>query len=146
MNIIKFRAWDKNSKVMYNGINPFKIEYGSEAFNNFAWKGDVGVFEAMTIGESNYQLMQYIGKSDKNGTEIYADDIVNYMFNYDDDKLQKKAHRYTGFITWCPDHCAFEIVSNSEKNHGLIFNSSHFCVIEVIGNKHENPSLLTTGQ
>ena len=61
MREIKFRAWDKEKKIMFNWSFTEQGLYPQDFFNN-----------------DNYQVMQYTGVNDKNGKEIYEGDIVEY--------------------------------------------------------------------
>ena len=59
MREIKFRAWDKNNKAMFNEVAISK-------------NGKCAISQ-----EDIFELMQYTGLKDKNGKEIYEGDIVN---------------------------------------------------------------------
>lgn len=84
---------------------------------------------------------QFTGLKDKNGKEVYEGDIMNYSFDYDDEKLKKKAKTYKGYIIYNKAHCSFELAKKGDSN-GLVFNAGHFCVFEVIGNIYEIPKTL----
>lgn len=128
---IKFRV------VFNNGLKA-KIDYSQQEYHrvmhNYCWN-------PLSNPIKNYIFSQYIGQKDMHGKEIYEGDVVNYMFDYDDKKLKKKAKRYKGIIAWCADHCAFEISEKIDVSHGIVFNAGEFCVCEIIGNIYENPEL-----
>lgn len=130
---IKFRAWNTHTKTMIDlkKITPLALDQ------------NIGECDGLFLPfQDVFILMQYTGLKDKNGKEIYEGDIVNYMFDYDDEKLKKKAKRYIGHIAWCAAHCSFEISSTIEDHHGLVFNAGHFCQIEIIGNIYKDYNLL----
>lgn len=80
--IIKFRAWDKEEKKLFSwsftqdGLCP------QDFFNN-----------------ANYELMQFTGRLDKNGTEIYEGDVV---------KTAETDVNYTWLIEWNSQQCCFQ--------------------------------------
>ncbi|CZR10927.1 YopX family protein [Trichococcus collinsii] len=67
MREIKFRAWDKNTKIMIHWDDLVKSRI---SFRNFRWA-------LLSENSENFELMQYTGIEDKNGYEIYEGDIVN---------------------------------------------------------------------
>ena len=115
---IKFRAWDKHSKVM---SKPFDLFYSA----TFAGQG--------------YELMQFTGLTDKNGKEIYEGDILNWTGKRSKD-TSEFAYRY--IITFENGIFGYRLgnaqVNKIEPLQGLIELETY----EVIGNIYENPELL----
>ena len=116
---IKFRAWDKDRKVM-------------DYFDDLYWFEEEGVHDSNRSGHhAEYEIMQYIGLKDKNGKEIYEGDRIKI---HDSDV-------YGGLITdviFSTDghHCGY-IGRSPTINLGAWHNS-----VEIIGNIYENPELL----
>ena len=109
MREIKFRAWDKKNKIM---IDPEMLE---------------GLFGNMKSDDGQTILMQYTGLKDKNGVEIYEDDVVKYKFT----------NTLIIPVTW---HQWEE-----EMSTGVGFYFPWFFEkddIEVLGNIYQNPELL----
>jgi uncharacterized phage protein (TIGR01671 family) len=102
MREIKFRAWDsKNKKMIYFDLSD-------------------------TIAPSQDHIMQYTGLKDKNGIEIYEDDIL--------DEVGKnwKVERDDGGA-WMLD------IDNGRGRKYLHPINQH---LEIIGNIYDNPKLL----
>lgn len=113
---IKFRAWD--GKVMH--VDLYEVEWLTD--------GSYNINEDVRIAQNG--LMQYTGLKDKNGREIYEDDIL----------------RNGGFIcTVDYENGAFQLVAIETSDEGcwdLLFDlcrHRNTDGVEVIGNIHENP-------
>lgn len=124
---VKFRAWNIEKKIMC-----YDNEDLSACYWDGAYSSEVGIInEYLNLPEHlrNYEYMQYIGVNDKNGKEIYEDDIVLS----DDGKV--------GQVQWFEEHLAFMIwcVTNNKVYFAY---ENDFSKIEVIGNVYENADLL----
>ena len=130
--LIKFRAWDKEKKIMV---------------------GDIDIDHKITVNEyirrlqEYYVLMQFTGLKDKNGKETYEGDIV---------KAEVGGYHFSGTkkvvaeIIWgewddgeyadCETWVLKNVGGYQEKDKGgfPVFSSE----FEVIGNIYENPDLI----
>ena len=114
--IIKFRAWDKENKIMAydNDI----LIYGVHSLNF-----------AINKWQQDYELMQFTGLMDKDGKEIYEGDF------YKNVKGGIKIIKYENFgFEFDDEGIGFDILHDvkEKKAYG-----------EVIGNIYENKELLT---
>lgn len=116
---IKFRAWDKKEKIMYE---PQIINLWVD------FMGDIYCFDGNKFSVvQDSELIQYTGLKDKNGKEIFESDIyhmgdrnITYTVVWHDTGLigkQNSSSSYAGLEHWRDR-------------------------IEVIGNIYENPELL----
>ena len=116
---IKFRAWDKKNKRIYEVWELTLEEDGSvDILRMWGMKGR----QMFKLGEE-IELMQYTGLKDKNGKEIYEGDIV-------------KTNNKRIFSIEIPD-IFYKLADGSwmtETDFG------------VIGNIYENPELLERGR
>lgn len=122
MREIKFRAWDgeRLKQVTLWGFHEGFI---------MTSKG--------SMDEDEYKVMQYTGLKDKNGIEIYEGDLITIMNPFIKQEAIGVAeivfsHEYVG--GW---------VAQSANDYLNIGTRTH--MISVVGNKYENPELLTEG-
>ena len=131
---IKFRAWDRMGKTMYNireidflanaEINSIRLVVAVQTSDE-----DID-FDFPIRRDGEYDLMQFTGLKNKNGREIFEGDIVTLY-----DPYTKSIH--TAPIIWDDPNCRFAIMYTFIDFDFLIVDE-----IEVIGNIYENPELL----
>lgn len=136
MREIKFRAWEKEDKVMFGvgGLNNMDYESDDQyryAINDRASAGTKG---GATHQIQRIELMQYTGLKDKNGTEIYEGDI-----------LRSDNQQLTAKVVWETPSFALQSAGGQMgdfKVNDSYRNGKPCDYIEVIGNIYENPELL----
>ena len=129
MRTIKFRAWDADfCKMIYE---PTKDGYSVDIQS--------GILEVgLTDGDGDYvalPLMQFTGLLDKNGKEIYENDIVRLIETIGENIPQE----YIGIIEF-ESGCFWFHARGRSENCWFHHNKED---IEVIGNRFENPELLS---
>lgn len=81
---------------------------------------------------------QFTGLLDKNGKEIYEGDVVSYRYSIRrPDSFVRNEINYIGFRQ---SECKFIVVCKN-RHHDL--HEPYNLQVEVIGNIHDNPELLT---
>ena len=130
--IPRYRAWDKNLKIMYEVDDIMSIDFG---------KSEIGV-KTLFFDQTNYYkfddiiLMQSTGLTDKNGKEIFEGDILDYNGR---NAVIKWHGSYASFVYVFVD----ELRSRNQEWDPLYLSYLHF---QVVGNKFETPDLLEVKQ
>ena len=120
MREIKFRAWDKNTKIMIPWDHLVKSRI---SFRTFRWA-------LVSENSENIELMQYTGLKDKNGIEIYEGDILFHP-------LQGKRKVFYPYS----ETVASYGLRNVDNGMGSTLQDAHR-VWEIIGNCYEKPEPL----
>lgn len=118
MRELKFRVFQKREKKMYEVFS----------FCTGFIKIIVGIGTASKVPIDLFEpIMQYTGLKDRNGKDIYEDDIL-------------KTPSGIGFVVF--DNCGYAIKSPGSDAVDYEF-SAYYLGCEIIGNIYENPELLT---
>jgi len=142
MREIKFKAWDKLNKEMFNveimDFQERKVYKDTVSYRKF----------------NDIELMQYTELKDKNEKEIYEGDVVKLVhtgIEISADRLED-LKRFVGIIKY--ENGIFKIVKTEkslieskyfemeQKKVSEIFIYSKLYDLEVVGNIYENPELL----
>ena len=120
MRELKFRAWYKSEKKMiYNIQNEFeeRIEFGMDCFSDY-------------LNNDDFIVNQFTGRTDKEGKEIYEDDILLIIGQ--------------GYfrVTWDRDNCKFYLLPLEDYLDEMPLDRSWEVDYEVEGNIYENKDLL----
>ena len=118
MREVKFRAWDKEHKAMYDCNSLCRLHFNDGLpYCFYTWE------DGMLI--KDWELMQYTGLKDKNSVEIYEGDILTLT-------MIKTGHKcLTTSVRWSETGLNFNVWPPHDDKHW-----------EVIGNIYENKELL----
>ena len=129
MREIKFRAWDKRTrKMVYTGFHLLGEVSAFDLLYQYGMEHGKRKDEPGLLRLNSFVIMEYTGLKDKNGKEIFEDDlIINQSRN------NKK-----------PIKVIFKEGAFKMKYQGIIpYLTEYECLeSEVIGNIYENPELM----
>lgn len=136
MRKIKFRAWDKKRKKIFEVMN-LDLRFPTPR-GVFIGVTDMrrGIFSGPRIEYvdiNDVEMMQFTGLKDKNDKEIYEGDILE-LYNHH----QVEVIEYEGSAFGVFEH------TNSSRESGRFTNLDEWAdnAMEVIGNIYEHPELI----
>jgi uncharacterized phage protein (TIGR01671 family) len=161
MREIKFRAWDKVLKYMLPQYDNW-IDFEGNYWTSPDQKHDTPNQEV--VRGDHYILMQFTGLHDKNGKEIYEGDVVHFAIKARRCDCDGETELLAG-TKFCPS-CGKRVAltdfiqvaqvkyhkagfalfyTRPESNYSWSYHAAEQFIawIEVIGNIHEHPELLT---
>jgi uncharacterized phage protein (TIGR01671 family) len=133
---IKFRAWDNYSKSFIND-DEYLIGLDGKFYRMDFYSGIENYEDGNLIWNEldNFTLSQFTGLKDKNGKEIFENDIVCWTFN---DKLKSQIVFHEG----CFGHLNLTGI-NKEHSEFIPINKVRAEYMIVCSNIYQNPELLT---
>ena len=145
MREIKFRAFNKNKKIMV-----YTNEDCSAAYWDGAYTSNIEIINltlnSASYEQSEYYFMQFTGLKDRNGMDIYEDDIICGECSsnpiYVCEGLQQSnlmGKKLTGIVKYSDIFAKFYFTTDDITFLDFQNGISDF---EVIGNIHQNPNLL----
>ena len=114
---IKFRAWDKHTKKMWQWDDHNAFTTG---------KGSIKQW----FNDSDLIQMQYTDTKDKNNVEVYEHDIITHSHD-----------GMVGVVTWSPGLYRF-VIENLAQTEIIADLCDYDADPEVLGNIYENQELL----
>lgn len=153
MRSFKFRGKRlKDGKWIYGNLADYSMSVLKATIEKKVIFGDILNFATDNFGfvvedcaVNPYTVGQFSGVLDRNGKEIYEGDIVNLYHNYRGKKKRTEPKVVQGVIIWSLCGLRIRIKDYPEEpwNHRLIQYPKQ---IEVIGNIHDNPELISDKQ
>jgi uncharacterized phage protein (TIGR01671 family) len=122
MRDIKFRVWDKQRQ-------------------RFSKNNMMGMDGAICCSHpEHYVIMQYTGLLDKNGVEVYEEDILKVASNGYSNYISAYGHNCR--VEYHEDRCGYIATTGNGYDTRNAFNLNCDAEIKVIGNIYENPELI----
>lgn len=132
MRELKFRVWNSDIKQMEYFASPCFSLHGRIPAGEYDSDRYTRAFEPLAE-HPDWPIMQYTGLIDSNGVEIYEGDIVRLLGN---DK---------GYltVTFVNAYVGGWVLTTSRSEVYVSLGARKPSEVEVIGNIHENPELLS---
>ena len=128
----KFRAWDNNEEWM---VDDMLLSFDGEILTDDVQPHDTPYKEIELADEGRYELMQYTGMKDINGSEIYEEDIVKYG----EDVYTIKYGRFIDMDVPTPiTQIGFYLLDNKYQETFPLYAVEY----KILGNIYENKDLL----
>lgn len=124
---IKFRAWDKENKIMFE-------VFGFDINTVYPYQRNCDHKISTPLNIEDCILMQYIGIKDKNGKEIYEGDIIKHY-----NQMQFSDTYKISIVIYDNKKSSFR-KRDIEDDKTLMIGEN--CICEVIGNIYENKKLI----
>ena len=145
MREIKFKAWNKEEKFMFDVFG-----FDVNVVRGWLRTDKEKIKNAIPPHRRDCVLMQYTGLKDKNGREIYEGDILRFDDTGEEGYEYKEGIDFVNVATVVWKSGRFELDKFGNTNSAVVeeMNGCHedfflnFERSEVIGNIHEHPSLL----
>jgi uncharacterized phage protein (TIGR01671 family) len=139
MREIKFRAWGNKEKKWllgyeYPNLGGFSMFGETVLLGEYSSELDKFLFSREGRKREDFILMQFTGLKDKNGKEIYEEDVLRKKT-----RVRRKATEEIGTVIWDDKVLGFNLY-RGETYVGLL---TWVDDVEVIGNIYENPELLS---
>ena len=111
---IKFRAWDKEAKIM-RGVSGYRMNEDIQKRVYILQAGN----QDIEIPFDELELMQFTGLKDKNGKEIYEGDIVKWDKVSGEVKMRNASWIFEdGWLLDIPE--GVEVIGNIYENKELL--------------------------
>ena len=133
---IKFRAWDKEGKKMWT-VKSLDFNLTSEFWHFTGYRVTSPKGDSIDIDlywSDNFELMQFTGLKDKNGKEIYHNDIIEELNIFTKEKKR-------GIVKWFEHECRWGLDLGNDEVTTFYFKKPNS--YEVIGNIYENKELVS---
>ncbi|WP_278926590.1 YopX family protein [Staphylococcus auricularis] len=131
--IPKFRAWSKEREEMINECDLSITPDGSVLAGDLNYDEESSMLADVT---DKVVITMSTGLKDKNGTEIYEGDIVEFKYPYD------KRIKTKGIIVWNDNKACFGISMKETTEQYELYRITTENYLTVIGNVHQHPHLL----